>query len=55
MVGACFTADGAWVFYIVLDDAWQPHAKFRHRVGTPVDDDVEVFREQDERFWWVSA
>lgn len=51
IAGACFTADGAWVFYTVLDDAWRPYAVFRHRVGTPVDDDVEVFREQDERFW----
>ena len=32
----------AWVFYTVLDDAWRPYAVFRHRVGTPVDDDVEV-------------
>ena len=23
----------------------------RHRVGTPVTDDVEVYREADERFW----
>lgn len=48
---ACFTPDAAWVFYTVLDDAWRPCAVFRHRVGTPVADDVEVFRERDERFW----
>lgn len=51
IAGACFTADGAWVFYTLLDDAWRPYAVMRHRVGTPVGDDVEVFREQDERFW----
>lgn len=49
--GACFTPDAQWVFYTVLDDAWRPCAVFRHRVGTPVDEDVEVFREHDERFW----
>ena len=49
--GACFTPDAHWVFYTVLDDAWRPCAVFRHRVGTPVESDVEVFREHDERFW----
>lgn len=49
--GACFTPDGRWVFYAVLDDAWRPYAIWRHRVGTPVSDDVEVYREADERFW----
>ena len=49
--GACFTPDAQWVFYTVLDDAWRPCVVFRHRVGTPVDEDVEVFREHDERFW----
>lgn len=49
--GACFTPDASWVFYVVLDDAWRPYAVRRHRVGTPVADDVEVFREDDERFW----
>ena len=49
--GACFTPDAQWVFYTVLDDAWRPCAVFRHRVGTPIDEDVEVFREHDERFW----
>ncbi len=49
--GACMTPDAQWVFYTVLDDAWRPYAVRRHRVGTPVSDDVEVFREDDERFW----
>jgi oligopeptidase B len=49
--GACFTPDAQWVFYAVLDDAWRPYAIRRHHVGTPVDEDVEVFREDDERFW----
>ena len=49
--GACLTADARYVFWIELDDAWRPCAVWRHRVGTPVADDVEVFREADERFW----
>lgn len=51
IAGACITPDARWVFYTVLDDAWRPCAVRRHRVGTPVSDDVEVFREHDERFW----
>ena len=43
--GACFTPDAQWVFYVLLDDAWRPYAVMRHRVGTPVTDDVEVYRE----------
>lgn len=49
--GAFLTPDGQWAFYTVLDDAWRPCAVRRHRVGTPVSSDVEVFRESDERFW----
>lgn len=49
--GACFTPDGQWVFYVLLDEAWRPCAVRRHRVGAPVETDVEVFREEDERFW----
>ena len=49
--GACFTPDAQWVFYVLLDDAWRPYAVKRHRVGTPVADDVEVYHEADERFW----
>ncbi|WP_137658005.1 S9 family peptidase [Bifidobacterium moukalabense] len=51
IAGACFTPDAQWVFYTLLDDAWRPCAIMRHHVGTPVADDVEVFREADERFW----
>ena len=49
--GACFTPDGRYVFWTELDKAWRPCAVWRHRVGTPVEQDVEAFREQDERFW----
>ncbi|MCH9276169.1 S9 family peptidase, partial [Bifidobacterium amazonense] len=51
IAGACFTPDGRWVFYTLLDDAWRPYAIRRHQVGTPVSADAEVYREDDERFW----
>lgn len=49
--GASLTPDGKWVFYVLVDDAWRPYAVWRHRVGTPVETDVEVYHETDERFW----
>lgn len=49
--GACLTPDGQWVFYTKVDDAWRPYSVWRHRVGTPVNEDAEVWREADERFW----
>ena len=49
--GACLSPDGNWVFYTMVDDAWRPYAVWRHQVGTPVADDVEVWRENDEHFW----
>ncbi|WEV73241.1 prolyl oligopeptidase family serine peptidase [Bifidobacterium sp. ESL0790] len=51
IAGACFTPDGRWIFYTLLDEAWRPNAVMRHRVGAPVGEDVEVFLEPDERFW----
>lgn len=48
---ACLTPDGKWVFYTLVDESWRPFAVKRHRVGTPVADDVEVFHEGDARFW----
>jgi oligopeptidase B len=49
--GACFTPDARWVFWVELDDSWRPSAVWRHQVGTPVESDVCVYRETDERFW----
>lgn len=50
IAGACFTPDARWIFYTLLDEAWRPNAVMRHRVGTSVKEDVEVFREPDEHF-----
>jgi oligopeptidase B len=49
--GACLSPDGHWVFYTKVDEAWRPYAVWRHEVGTSVEADVEVWREEDERFW----
>ncbi|NNU26573.1 prolyl oligopeptidase family serine peptidase [Isoptericola sediminis] len=49
--GAVITPDGRYVFYPTVDDAWRPCTIWRHEVGTPVADDVQVFHEPDERFW----
>ncbi|MEJ4113461.1 S9 family peptidase [Corynebacterium kroppenstedtii] len=40
-----------WLFYERVDDSWRPNEVWRHRVGTSADEDVCVFREDDERFW----
>ena len=49
--GGCLTPDGAWAFYVKVDEAWRPYSVWRHRVGTDAADDVEAWREDDERFW----
>lgn len=48
--GACFDVSGEYVFYTTVDDAWRPDTVWRHRVGTPVSEDVQVFSESDERY-----
>ncbi|MDO5076937.1 S9 family peptidase [Corynebacterium sp.] len=40
-----------YVFYQRVDAAWRPDSVWRHRVGTPASEDVQVFHEADERFW----
>lgn len=49
--GSAWSADGRYLFYVVPDDTERPHAVMRHRLGTPQDADVEVYREDDERFY----
>jgi oligopeptidase B len=43
--------DDHHVAYTVLDDSWRPYLLRRHTLGTPVDQDVDILREADERFW----
>lgn len=39
-----------YIFYQRVDDAWRPDTVYRHKVGTPQDEDVLVFQEDDARF-----
>lgn len=43
--------DGETLFYAVIDHLHRPFAVYRHRLGTPVDEDVRVFHEPDEAFY----
>lgn len=45
-----WSADSAWFFYTVHDEAYRPYQVWRHRVGSPVAADVLVLEEPDERF-----
>ena len=48
--GGAWSADSAWFFYTVHDEQYRPFQVWRHRIGTPVADDVLVVEEPDERF-----
>ena len=48
--GCAWSLDGSALFYLTVDDAWRAHRVWRHRVGTPAEQDVIVFEENDERF-----
>jgi oligopeptidase B len=53
--GCAWSGDGSAVFYTTVDDAWRPYRVWRHRIGTPAEQDTMVFEEPDERFHvWVS-
>jgi oligopeptidase B len=45
-----WAADSRSFFYCVPDALYRPHEVWRHRLGTPADQDVLVFAERDERF-----
>ena len=51
LAAACFTPDGRYVFATLLDAAQRPYAIRRHKVGEPVERDVIVYEEHDEKFW----
>ncbi len=42
---------GTVLFYTTVDDSWRIDKVWRHTLGTPVEDDVLVHHETDERFW----
>jgi oligopeptidase B len=49
--GATWDLRGTTLFYSTPDEAWRPDKLWRHVLGTPVEDDVVVHHETDERFW----
>jgi oligopeptidase B len=49
--GATWALDNETLFYTVLNDAKRPWRLFRHRLGSPVGDDVLVFEEPDEAYY----
>ena len=49
--GAAWSADHQWLFYVTADEQMRPCTVWRHRVGTPQSDDVQVFHDPDERFF----
>jgi oligopeptidase B len=51
MGGGTWDRRGTTLFYSTPDDAWRPDKLWRHVLGTPVEDDVVVHHETDERFW----
>ena len=48
--GCSWSADGSALFYVTVDDAWRPCRVWRHRVGTPAEQDVMVFEDPDKHF-----
>jgi oligopeptidase B len=48
--GLAWADDSRTCFYVRPDDSMRPHEVWRHTLGTPVDDDVLVLREDDEYF-----
>lgn len=45
-----------YLFYQRVDDAWRPDTIWRHKIGTPVEEDVLVYHEADERYSaWIGT
>ena len=48
--GGAWSADSAYFFYTVHDEAYRPFQVWRHAIGTSYAEDVVVLDEPDERF-----
>ena len=48
--GCSWSLDGSVLFYVTVDGAWRPYRVWRHRIGTPADQDVMLYEEADRRF-----
>ncbi|MGC1309081.1 MAG: S9 family peptidase [Phormidesmis sp.] len=49
--GMAWANDNRTLFYLRLDEAHRPSQLWRHRLGSPPDDDVLVYEEKDESFY----
>jgi len=49
--GATWDRASEWLYYTTADEAWRADKIWRHRLGTPQEQDELVFHETDERFW----
>jgi len=49
--GGVWSADSQYIFYVRLDKNHRPSKLFRHKLGTPVSDDVLVHEEKDPSFF----
>ena len=49
--GTAWAGDNRTFFYVKPDEAMRPYQLWRHVVGSPVEDDVLVYEEADERFF----
>ena len=47
---AVWANDNKTLFYTVKDEALRPYKVFKHVLGTPVTEDVEIFHEEDATF-----
>lgn len=48
--GSVWANDNKTLFYTVKDHALRSYKIFKHKLGTPISEDVEVFHEDDETF-----
>ena len=48
--GITWSYDDKYIFYSKLDAFHRPRKIFKHQLGTPVEKDILVFEEKDERF-----
>ncbi|RJO78732.1 S9 family peptidase [Nocardia panacis] len=48
---AVWSLDGTHLFYQTVDESWRPDTVWRHRLGTPREQDFQVFHEPDDRYW----
>ena len=48
--GAVWANDNQTIFYTVKDESLRPHKIFKHKLGTPISEDVEIYHEEDSTF-----